>query len=236
MLKAAQPTIHTAMIRPASMLPDSLGWSLVLAARVIASVRARRSLSEAFIIIANEPPVARSAAQDAAYGVLRRYARGEFFLGRLMSKPLTHPETYALLLAAIYRLETRADSWPMIVDQAVSAAGELAGGVFKGLVNGVLRNFLRQRESLQEALINDEEAQYQYPRWWVNRLRRAYQDDWESIISVGNCAPPMTLRVNRRRETVTGYTAKLEEAGISARSVGVHGLILQKPVSVDALP
>jgi hypothetical protein len=35
----------------------------------------------------------------------------------------------------------------MVVDQAVAAAGELAGGAFKGLVNGVLRNYLRQRDA-----------------------------------------------------------------------------------------
>ena len=95
-------------------------------------VRAGKSLSEALLVLADEPAVARSAAQDVAYGVLRRYGWGEFILGRLMSKPLTHPETQALLLGALYRLDTRPDSSPMVVDQAVAAAGELAGGVFQG--------------------------------------------------------------------------------------------------------
>ena len=197
-------------------------------------------MSEALLVLADEPAVARSAAQDVAYGVLRRYGWGEFILGRLMSKPLTHPETQALLLGALYRLDTRPDSSPMVVDQAVAAAGELAGGVFKGVVNGVLRNFLRQRESLLLALAQDEEANYQYPRWWLSRLRRAYRDDWQSIVAAGNTPPPMTLRVNQRRSTLSDYLARLNVAGLSARPLlyekGLHGLILDKAVAVDALP
>ena len=203
-------------------------------------VRAGKSLSEALLVLADEPAVARSAAQDVAYGVLRRYGWGEFILGRLMSKPLTHAETQALLLGALYRLDTRPDSSPMVVDQAVAAAGELAGGVFKGVVNGVLRNFLRQRESLLLALAQDEEANYQYPRWWLSRLRRAYRDDWQSIVAAGNTPPPMTLRVNQRRSTLSDYLARLNVAGLSARPLlyekGLHGLILDKAVAVDALP
>ena len=203
-------------------------------------VRAGKSLSEALLVLADEPAVARSAAQDVAYGVLRRYGWGEFILGRLMSKPLTHPETQALLLGALYRLDTRPDSSPMVVDQAVAAAGELAGGVFKGVVNGVLRNFLRQRESLLLALAQDEEENYQYPRWWLSRLRRAYRDDWQSIVAAGNTPPPMTLRVNQRRSTLSDYLARLNVAGLSARPLlhekGLHGLILDKAVAVDALP
>lgn len=161
---------------------------------------------------------------------------GDFILGRLMSKPLTHQETQALLLGALYRLDTRPDSAHTVVDQAVLAAGELAGGVFKGVVNGVLRNFLRQRESLLAALAADEEVSYQYPRWWLARLRRAYRDTWLQIAAAGNTPPPMTLRVNLRRSSLSDYAARLEAAGLPARPVGAQGLILHKAVAVDLLP
>jgi 16S rRNA (cytosine967-C5)-methyltransferase len=213
-----------------------MGRSLLLAARVLAAVAGGQSLGDALAVLTEEPSVARAAAQDIAYGVLRRYGWGEFILGRLLAKPLTHPETQALLWAALYRLETRVDSAPMVVDQAVIAAGELAGGVFKGLVNGVLRNYLRQRESLLTALATDDEARFQHPRWWLARLRRTYREHWESIVAADNRPPPMTLRVNRRRTTVAAYQAALAAAGLSAQPVGEHGLILDRPVPVDALP
>ncbi|WP_294260857.1 16S rRNA (cytosine(967)-C(5))-methyltransferase RsmB [Propionivibrio sp.] len=242
--KATTPTAAGAVTpsRPATPVPktlasDSLGWSLVLAARVLAEVQGKgRSLNDALLLLADQPPHARAAAQDVAYGVLRRYGCGEFILGRLMSKPLTHKETLALLLGALYRLETRSDSTPMIVDQAVAAAGELAGDVFKRLVNGVLRNYLRQRDALLAALALDEEASHQHPRWWLARLRRAYRDQWPSIVAAGNASPPMTLRVNQRRITVPDYRARLDAAGILTRPVGRHGLLLQEPLAVVALP
>ncbi|MFT3848598.1 MAG: 16S rRNA (cytosine(967)-C(5))-methyltransferase RsmB [Propionivibrio sp.] len=215
---------------------DSLGWGLLLAARALAAVYAGRSLSDALAGLAAEAPAARAAAQDIAYGALRRHGWGEFMLGRLMTKPLTHAETQALLLAALYRLDTRPDAAHTVVDQAVKASGELAGGVFKGLVNGVLRNFLRRRAELDAALANDEEAALQYPSWWLARLRRAYRDDWRTIVAAGNGQPPMTLRVNRRRGSVADYLGRLEAAGLAARPVGHSGLALRKPAPVDALP
>lgn len=234
--------VAPAATAPASAVPalpaDSLGWSLLLAARVVAAVREGRSLSEALSILAQEPPVAHAAAQEAAYGVLRRYAWGDFILGRLLSKALTHETTHALLLAALYRLETRPDAAHTVVDQAVIAAGELAGGVFKGLVNGVLRNYLRQREALQAALIADDEATLQHPRWWLNKLRRAYPQDWQSIVTAGNAQAPMSLRVNRRRTTLADYAVRLADAGLPASSLATSpcALRLHKPVAVDVLP
>lgn len=220
-----------------STLPqDALGWSLLLAVRVLVLVYGGKSLSEAMPVIAGEHAPARAAAQDIVYGVLRTQGRGAFILGRLMTKPLTHAETQALLLAAVYRLETRPDGAPMVVDQAVLAAGELAGGVFKGVVNGVLRNFLRQREALLGELAKDEVASLQHSAWWLARLRRGYPDRWPAIVAADNAPPPMTLRVNRRRTSVTEYATNLQGAGLAARIVGEHGLILQAPVAVDALP
>ena len=227
---AVRPFVNSALAA------DSLGLSLLLAAQVLARVHSGQSLSEALLLLSSAAPAARSAAQDVAYGVLRCYGVGEFILGRLMSKPLTHPETQALLLGAIYRLETRPDSRPMVVDQAVAAAGELAGGVFKGLVNGVLRNYLRQRDALLAALAADDVARHQHPRWWLARLRRAYGERWPDLVAAGNSAPPMTLRVNARRGTRADYLARLEAAGLGAHPLGEHGLMLDKPVAVEALP
>jgi 16S rRNA (cytosine967-C5)-methyltransferase len=206
---AAQP------MPPPSRLPaDSLGLSLLLAARVIAAVRAGQSLTQALRPLSDAAPAARAAAQDVAYGTLRRYGCGEFILARLLTKPLSHTETEALLLAALFRLHTRPEAPYMVVDQAVAAAGEMAGGVFKGLVNGVLRSYLRQRESLEAAMAADDEAHNNTPRWWLARLRRAYPEHWQEIVAAGNGPPPMTLRVNRRRATSEDYAARLQEADL----------------------
>ena len=208
----------------------------MLAARALAQVRAGRSLNEALSALADQPTVARAAAQDIIYGVLRAYGRGDFILGRLMARPLTHEETQALLLAALYRLETRPGAEPMVVDQAVAAAGELVNGTLKPVVNGVLRNFLRQRDSLLTEVQGDDVARHQHPAWWLSRLRRAFRDDWPGIVAAGNMAPPMTLRVNTRRISVSDYLDKLQALGASAEKVGSAGLRLAMPMGVEHLP
>ena len=208
----------------------------MLAARALAQVRAGRSLNEALSTLADQPTVARAAAQDIIYGVLRAYGRGDFILGRLMARPLTHEETQALLLAALYRLETRPGAEPMVVDQAVAAAGELVNGTLKPVVNGVLRNFLRQRDSLLTEVQGDDVARHQHPAWWLSRLRRAFRDDWPGIVAAGNMAPPMTLRVNTRRISVSDYLDKLQALGASAEKVGSAGLRLVMPMGVERLP
>lgn len=218
------------------LAPDSLAESLLQAARVIAQVAAGKSLTQAMTALDVAPAVARAAAQDVVYGTLRRYGTGEFILARLLARALPHPETEALLRGALYRLQTRPESGYVVVDQAVAAAGELAGGSFRGLVNGVLRNYLRQRDALHAAMAADDEAAQQHPLWWLTRLRRSYPDAWQKIVAMGNRQPPMTLRVNRRRVTRLDYLVCLQEAGLLARVIGRDALILDKPVAVDALP
>ena len=228
-------TIHSTEIA-SGLPPDSLALSLLLGARVIAAVRAGKSLTQALAVLHAAPPAARAAAQDIAYGTLRRYAAGEFILGQLLERALPHPEVEALLLGALYRLQTRPESVHVVVDQAVAAAGGYAAGAFKRLVNGVLRNYLRQRDGLHSLLAADDEAAQQHPRWWLGRLRRAYPDRWQDIVVTGNGPPPLTVRVNRRRALVTDYLALLQEAGLPARRVGRDALLVERAVPVDSLP
>jgi 16S rRNA (cytosine967-C5)-methyltransferase len=183
------------------------------------------------------PAVARPAIQDLAYGALRRYGRGDFFLNALTDKPLKEPAVRALLLAAFYRLELRPEDAHTTVDQAVAAAAGQAGGRFKGLVNAVLRNFLRRRDELIASIDGNEAARWQHPQWWVDALRTAYPDRWQSVLEAGNGHPPMALRVNAMTGgNASEYWARLHAAGVGAQAVGELGILLNKPLGVDKLP
>jgi 16S rRNA (cytosine967-C5)-methyltransferase len=213
---------------------NSLAFALLQAARIDAAVFAGQSLADG--LLAKVDVLARPAVQDLVYGSLRRYGRGDFFLARLLARPLDAPEVRALLLVAFYRLETRPDAAHTVVDQAVAAAGELAEGRFKGLVNAVLRNYLRQQPGLLEELAADPVAASQHPDWWLSRLQAAYPAQWPEIVAAGNEPPPMALRVNLRRCSRAEYQARLSAAGIAATPFGDAGLALAKPVPVERLP
>jgi len=213
---------------------NSLAFALVNAARIDAAVIAGQSLAEG--LLGRVDALARPAVQDLVYGSLRRYGRGDFVLARLLARPLVDDEVRALLLVALYRLETRPDAAHTVVDQAVAAAGKIAGGRYRGLVNGVLRNFLRRQGELLAAVAADEVATAQHPDWWLHRLQRAWPEDWPGIVAAGNEPPPMTLRVNLRRCERAHYQARLVAGGIAATPVGDAGLFLERPLPVERLP
>ncbi len=218
-----------------SRLPfNSLAYALLQAARIDAAVFAGQSLADG--LLSRVEPVARPAVQDIVYGSLRAFGRGDFFLSRLLDRPLAADEVRALLLVALYRIETWPEDVHTVVDQAVFAAGEVAGGKFRALVNGVLRNFLRQQAELTAAAASDPVASAQHPDWWLAELQAAYPDAWQGIVAAGNAPPPMGLRVNRRQTTRDDYLARLRAAGIDGQPMDDCGVALARPVAVEALP
>ncbi|WP_416243425.1 16S rRNA (cytosine(967)-C(5))-methyltransferase RsmB [Azospira sp. APE16] len=217
--------------------PDSLARALLLASAAVAAVQAGRSLTEVLAQQAKgELGPTRAQAQDLAYGALRRYGWGEAVLAALLQKPLPEPQLQSLLLCALYRLESRPEQSHTVVDQAVAAAATLAKGNFRGVINGVLRSYLRQRPELLARATGKPSGAWWHPDWWLFRLRRAYPRDWEAIATAGNGQPPMTLRVNLARGSREEYQARLDAAGIAAAPLGSAALLLQNPVPVDALP
>ena len=184
----------------------------------------------------------RAATMDLAYNSLRAYGLGDFILGRLLAHPLAEPAPRGLLLAALTRLESRPAEAHTTVDQAVTAAARLAGGRYKGLVNGVLRNFLRRREELLARAEADEVARWRHPAWWIARLRHDHPQRWQDILRAGNSHPPLCLRANRRRLAPTGgaspaqlLVAQLDADGIGARALDDAAVLLDKPIPLDRI-
>ncbi len=183
-------------------------------------------------LLAQTPPSLRAAVLDLTFTTLRDQGRGDFLLGRLLERPLKDKIVHALLLVALARLERRPEEAHTLVDQAVAATGRH----FKGLVNAVLRNFLRRRSELLAAADADAVARWRHPSWWLEQLLEHYPDSRESIAAAGNSHPPQCLRVNRRRTTGAEFFAALQQAGIAARQLDESAFLLEKPLPVDRLP
>lgn len=216
------------------MLPP-LAEALHAAAGLIAAVLAGRNFDAALARAGLAAPL-RAATMDLAYPALRAYGRGDFLLGLLLERPVKSPELRSLMLVSLARLEARPDEVHTTVDQAVTAAARLARGQFKGLVNGVLRNFLRRREDLLALADADPVARWQHPAWWIARLQRDHPAHWEAILAAGNSHPPLCLRVNRRRVTGADYLDQLAAAGIAARALDDTAILIEKPLPVERIP
>jgi len=215
----------------------ALAQALRDAARMVAHVVEGRSLAEEFHRLSelqSESP--RSALIDLTHGTLRRYGRVQRIVRELSHRGGSDTLVEALIWCAIYALESGRYADYTVVDQAVRACGLAEKWSAKGYVNAVLRGYLRRRLSLAACIAADPESCYQHPLWWIEAVRGAHPDDWESVLESGNSHPPMCLRVNRRRQGVDEYQSRLSGSGMTCRRIGEAGLLLGRPVPVERLP
>lgn len=184
----------------------------------------------------------RPGVQALAFHVMRWMGGAEAV--RVLLAPRTPPpRVESLLITAIALLWPDADPpYPdhTLVDQAVTAARERTPAA-AAFVNAVLRRFLRERAALVAAAQQDPVAAWNHPAWWVERLRRDWPAQWQDHLRVANSHPPMTLRVNVRRQTVAEYVRLLERQGqrawpLAAPELGGQALQLARPCPVQRLP
>ncbi|OZI20819.1 16S rRNA (cytosine(967)-C(5))-methyltransferase [Bordetella genomosp. 9] len=230
------PTSSPAAAAP---LRDLLAESAAVARAVLAG----RSMTDA---IAEVPAPLRAGTQALSFHAMRRL--GEARALRRILAPRTPPEPLAEALLLVSLTLLLPDTAPSgtsapvyapytVVDQAVqAAAGMPRVEPLKGLVNGVLRSFLRDRDTLLPQLARQIEARWNHPQWWVDKLRSAYPEHWESILAGANIPSPLTLRVNRRRATRQQVLDAFQAAGIGAQPVADMGIMLDQPRPVQRLP
>ena len=180
-------------------------------------------------------PQQRGALQDLSYGTLRHYGQLMAILDLLLNKPLQDIQVKYLLLAAIYQLQYSKAPEHAVVDFAVSTVRKISPAA-GGLVNAVLRNYIRRKKSLLQDASKSEEGRYSYPLWWIKQIKSQYGSLAESILLAGNLHPPMTLRVNKRLNSTADYLAILEQNGILATQLGTSAVLLNQPLPVDRLP
>jgi 16S rRNA (cytosine967-C5)-methyltransferase len=177
-----------------------------------------------------------SLCKQLCYGVLRDYYRLVFFRDSLLTKKTKHQDLNILLLCGIYSIceLNRPDyaSVNAVVETAVAIKKPWA----KGLLNGVLRNFQRRRETLTASI--DEDTNLNHPSWLVDELRLAWPEQADSIMAANNHPAPMTLRVNLSKTDLTTYQSLLKDKGLNAKAIPTvpGALQLLDAVSVEALP
>jgi 16S rRNA (cytosine967-C5)-methyltransferase len=211
-----------------------------LAAHAVHEVLAGRSLTPVLErCLAQHPALSareRGALWDLAHGTLRHLGLLQAVLGRMLRKPIAQPELAALLAVALYQMEfTKAPPYA-IVNEAVNACAAQGSPWARPMVNALLRRFQRERTVLLAQARSTPRGRYSYPDWWIERVQADYPQMWKAVLDAGNARPSMALRVNRRRESVQGYLARLATAGIDARAIGEAGVMLERIVPVTHLP
>ncbi|WP_085247053.1 16S rRNA (cytosine(967)-C(5))-methyltransferase RsmB [Gilliamella mensalis] len=185
----------------------------------------------------------KALVQEICFGVMRVLPELNFYIHTLMSKVLTGKNRilHYLLLVGIYQILYTRIPEHAAVGETVNAVNTLKKTQLKGVINGVLREFLRQQTSLQQKFTQDNKQQNQqslHPSWLLARLKQAYPQQWQAIVNANNQKPPMWLRVNLNRYTVTEYQQLLAEQQIESDTFAElpSALRLLSPVNVTKLP
>ncbi len=178
--------------------------------------------------------------QEICYGVVRWMPRLELILAKLLHQPIgkLEPEVSCLLLIGLYRLEHMHAPAHRVVQLTVQGCDAIRRSWARGLVNAILRRYLREREQLKPQLQQVASARYAHPGWLIDAFRAAWPQHWEQILLADNQHPPMHLRVNRRRNSREQYQELLRQAGIEAAAIPCcpQGLVLKQALPVTQLP
>jgi len=171
---------------------------------------------------------------------LRWHHRLEWQLGQLLDRPLPghEAELAALLRIGLTQLEHMRTPEHAAVAATVSATEGIGRARARGLVNAVLRRYLRERHELAARAADVPVARFSHPAWLIDTLRADWPDRWESILDANNVLPPLWLRVNRRRTDVAAYLRLLAAAEMAATASPDYpdAVLLETPCAVERLP
>lgn len=221
----------------------------------LADVQTGRSLTEALTRL---PAHLRPAVQAVSGYAMRHWglaqAWRDFALAKKPAKPWLncHVALTLLLLDAAMMAQDHAaeqslqapldDQCPVytphtLVDQAVRAVDQAKlGKPASGLVNAVLRRFQRERPRFLKAVLNNPVACWNYPAWWIKKLKASYPNDWQHILRASQSPPKLVLRVNARQATVAQVMNELKQAGHDCQHIGGQAVMLERSALVSTLP
>jgi len=220
-----------------------------IAAQVLDAVHSQgQSLSTALphfsqLLSDSEQPL----LHELCYGSLRWFFRLQAVVDSLLQKPLRAKDriVYYLLLIGLYQLVYLKKPDYAVVQETVGELGKLKRIWAKGLVNALLRRFLREQEQLLEQVDQDLAQRFAHPEWLLKHLVNDWQALFDSqeyqledVLAGNNQHPPFWLRVNRRQTNLADYQDKLiaEDINHHILSESYDALCLNQAQKVETIP
>ncbi len=143
-------------------------------------------------------------ATELVYGTLSRLNTLDWLLGKLINKPVYKLEVWVqnLLRMSLYQLHYL-DKIPdrAVVHEAVEEAKRLGHKGTVGFVNGVLRNYLRSKDTFtvpdQWPKFKKIAIEHSHPEWLVKRWLSFFgEKDTVEMCKVNNLPPSISIRCN----------------------------------------
>lgn len=160
-------------------------------------------------------------ATRLCYGVVQNRGLLDFYLAQLLTGSVKklHPALRDILHLGLYQLYLM-DKIPesAAVNESVDLAKRYCKKVRSapGLVNGVLRNAVRSKDTLTQP--KSWEDKYSHPGELINELK-AYvgKERMEAMLRANNEMAPMVVQVNTLKTTQAELTQRLEAEGVAVQ-------------------
>ncbi len=214
-----------------------------VAAKIITSVLVdQKSLTSAFILTTDHllPEKEISLLKELCFGTIRWYHRLHYIAQQFIKIPLKtkDQDIYALILMGLYQLLYLRIAQHAAVSETVAAAYALKKAWAAKLINGVLRQYIRNADSLSANINQNSVAQFSHAAWFIEKVQSAWPEQWQTILEANNERPPMSCRINAQHFSRDEYLQLLESNHIAAKTIEFtsHGLILDKPCDAHLLP
>jgi len=185
----------------------------------------------------------KPALHEMTYGGLRFYNYLDGLLELLIDKPIRRKDrmVHFLLVVGLYQIKFMRTPDHAAVNQTVKGLAASKQSWAKGLVNGVLRRFLREVESNRLAELESKLTPAQsvaFPDFFYTAILEAWPDLSAQIFDASNQKPPLTLRINRQKTKREDYLKLLVEKKIEAVETkdSELGVVISQPRPVSELP
>lgn len=181
----------------------------------------------------------RALLTALVYGVTERRVTLDYWIASLTGNRELEPEIRTLLRLGLYQMAYL----DRIPDHAAAyETVELCPHRAKGLVNAVLRSFLRAGKQIDPPDRTADPVGFLSVVYAVApplcaKLRETFGEErCESILAAVQTLPPVCLRVNTLKTSAAELSAMLREAGYDPEPIGETGLRLSGNVPVTSLP
>ncbi|WP_110898620.1 16S rRNA (cytosine(967)-C(5))-methyltransferase RsmB [Paenibacillus barcinonensis] len=176
-------------------------------------------------------------ATELVYGTIARRNTLDYYLERFVAKGVAklQPWVRSLLRISVYQI-IYLDRIPehAVVSEAVNLAKKLGHQGISGMVNGVLRNMIRNREQLQIPshlpVAERISLEHSHPLWMVERWIRQYGEaTTEAICRANNEPPAVSVRVNATMTTRAKMMEEMASSGavVEASRLSPDGILVR---------
>ncbi|MGK7879401.1 MAG: transcription antitermination factor NusB, partial [Crocosphaera sp.] len=194
----------------------------------------------------NLNPSDRSLCTELVYGIIRHQRTLDSLIDQLGKKKAQQqpPNLRRILHIGLYQLRYLDHIPPSAaVNTSVNLAKENKLQRLSGVVNGILRQYIRSIETNHDPLISPNDPlkkiaiQYSFPDWIIETLLQEWgEETTEKLCHWFNQTPSIDIRINPLKTSLETLKTQLKEAGINVTPLPPFPCALRLKGKIGTIP